>query len=185
MSDTIHQTAMIRPVIRAVRESDLAAVTRIYGHHVETGLASFEEQAPDESEMHRRMTALIDGGYPYVVAELDGAVVGYSYAGPYRARPGYRNSVENTVYLVPQAQGKGIAKALLQAVIDACTDRQFRQMVAIIGDSDNAASIGLHSSLGFELVGILRGIGFKHGRWVDSVLMQRNLGDGEKSLPAR
>lgn len=181
MSNTIDYATVIRPV----RDNDMHSVAAIYGDHVRQGLASFEESAPDESEMLRRMKTLREGDYPYVVAELDGIVVGYSYAGPYRTRPAYKNSVENSVYLSPEVQGKGIAKALMRPVIEACVEAGFRQMVAIIGDRDNAASIGLHASLGFELVGTLHGVGFKLGRWVDCVLMQRALGDGESSLPSR
>jgi L-amino acid N-acyltransferase YncA len=171
-------------VIRSATDSDVAAITRIYGHHVLHGLASFEYDPPDEGDMLARMITLREGGYPYMVAERDGVIVGYSYAGPYRARPGYQNSVEDAVYMDPDAQGRGIAKALLQSVIDSCTDLGFRQMIAVIGDA-SAPSVGLHMSLGFEIVGTLHGIGFKSGQWVDTVHMQRSLGDGEGTLPTR
>jgi len=176
-------SATAAPAVRPVRAGDLPAITRIYGHHVRHGLASFEEEAPDESEMGRRQAALLAQGYPYLVAELDGHVVGYGYVGPYRPRPAYRWTVENSIYLAPDRHGRGIGAALLAALIQAATARGYRQMVAVIGDTANTPSIRLHAKLGFRLVGSLEGVGFKHGRWVDSVLMQRALGPGTGTPP--
>jgi L-amino acid N-acyltransferase YncA len=164
-------------VVRAVVPADIAAITRIYAHAVRFGTASFEIEPPDEAEMARRQRALIEGGYPYLAAEADGAVAGYAYAGPYRSRPAYRFSVENSVYVAPEAHRRGIGRALLDRLIAEAADRGFRQMIAVIGDSDQAASIALHRAAGFRLVGTIAAVGFKHGRWLDSVLMQRKLGE--------
>jgi len=171
------------PVIRPASRADLPDIQRIYAHHVLTGLASFEETAPDLAEMTRRYEALTEAGFPYLAAELEGRVVGYSYCGPYRPRPAYRFSVENSVYLAPEAARKGIGRLLLTALIERATALGKRQMVAVIGDSANHASIGLHESVGFRRVGTIEGAGFKHGRWVDSVLMQRALGPGLTQPP--
>lgn len=171
-------------VIRDAVAGDLPAIAAIYGHHVRQGLASFEEEAPAVAEMARRHAELVGRGYPYLVAEIDGAVTGYAYAGPYRARPAYRHSVENSVYLAPDRQRTGIGSRLLEELIRRCEAAGFRQMVAIIGDSANAASIGLHARMGFRHAGVLTAIGYKHGRWVDSVLMQRPLGPGDTRDPA-
>jgi len=170
-------------VIRPATPADLPDIQRIYGHHVTTGFASFEEVAPDLAEMTRRYTALIEAGFPYLVAELGGRVVGYSYCGSYRPRPAYRYSVENSVYLAPESARKGIGRMLLSALIERATALGKRQMVAVIGDSANHGSIGLHTALGFRMVGVIEGAGFKHGRWVDSVLMQRALGPGLTQPP--
>ena len=172
--------ATVRPATLA----DLPDIQRIYAHHVMTGLASFEEIAPDLAEMTRRFATLVEAGFPYLVAELDGRVVGYSYCGPYRPRPAYRYSVENSVYLAPESAGRGIGRLLLSALIERATALGKRQMVAVIGDSANHASIGLHQALGFRRVGVIEGAGFKHGRWVDSVLMQRALGPGLTQPPS-
>jgi L-amino acid N-acyltransferase YncA len=161
----------------------LPAIHAIYSHSVRHGTASWELTPPDQAELGRRMTTVLDQGYPYFVAELAGSVVGYTYASSYRPRPGYRYTVENSVYVAEGLQGRGIGRALLGHLIDACTDRGFRQMIAVIGDSQNAASIALHRSLGFVHVGLLPNIGFKFGRWLDSVLMQRGLGDSDATLP--
>ena len=166
------------------KTSDIPAITRIYAHAVEHGTASFELAAPDEAEMARRMTDLMGKGFPYIVAEVDGMLAGYAYAGPFRARPAYRHTIENSVYVAPDIQRRGIGRALLAALIAAAEARGFRQMIAVIGDSTKqAASIGLHQALGFHHVGILENVGFKHGRWLDSVLMQRALGDGGATDP--
>jgi phosphinothricin acetyltransferase len=170
-------------MIRDATEADMPSIARIYGHHVEHGLASFELTPPDAAEMTRRFHGVLEQGMPYVVADLDGQVAGYSYAGPYRPRPAYRFTVEDTVYVDPDAVGKGVGRTLLEAIIARCTALGKRQMVAVIGDSANKASIGLHKAMGFEMTGTLRSIGFKHGRWVDSVLMQRPLGDGDATPP--
>jgi phosphinothricin acetyltransferase len=171
-------TVAIRPAVT----SDIPAITRIYANAVEHGTASFELNAPDEAEIARRMNDLTGKGYPYLTGEIEGALAGYAYAGPYRARPAYRLTVEDSVYIAPDRHRRGIGRALLAALIEATAARGFRQMIAVIGDSGNqAGSIGLHEALGFRPVGILQDVGFKHGRWLDSVLMQRALGDGRKT----
>jgi phosphinothricin acetyltransferase len=163
--------------------ADLAAITRIYAQAVREGTASFEIDPADSAEMQRRFEALQADGYPYLVAECDGTVAGYAYAGPYRARPAYRFSVEDSVYVAPGRQRGGIGRALLASLIEAAEAKAFRQMVAVIGDSANTSSIELHRAAGFRLVGTLENIGFKFGRWLDSVLMQRALGEGAGSTP--
>jgi phosphinothricin acetyltransferase len=170
-------------VLRPARAEDFGRISEIYTHFVLHGLASFEEVAPDEGEMHRRWLALIEKDYPYLVAESAGQILGYAYAGPYRPRPAYRYTVENSVYVAPEATRRGVGGRLLDAVIEASAAAGFRQMVAVIGDSANSASIELHRSRGFRKVGTFHDIGFKHGRWVDSVLMQRGLGRGAETLP--
>jgi phosphinothricin acetyltransferase len=169
--------------IRPAQPRDLAVVTAIYDHAVRHGTASFELEPPDESEMARRYDGLRAGGYPYLVAETDGGIVGYAYASPYRARPAYRWSVEDSIYIVPQRQGRGIGRALLERLIAEAEAGGFRQMIAVIGDSGNTASIELHRRAGFRLVGTFENVGFKFGRWLDSVLMQRALGSGATSKP--
>jgi phosphinothricin acetyltransferase len=176
-----HEDAAL--AIRDAAEADMAAVQRIYAHHVRHGLASFEEEAPDVDEIVARRAAVLGRGLPYLVATIGGAVVGYSYAAPYRARSAYRFALENSVYVADGRAGRGIGRALLAALIARCEAGPWRQMVAVIGDSGNRASIALHESLGFRRVGVLQGVGFKHGRWVDSVLMQRALGAGDETLP--
>jgi phosphinothricin acetyltransferase len=172
-------------VIRAATAADLAAITEIYAEAVATGTASFEVMPPDEPEMAARFRGLSEGGYPYVVAERAGTVLGYGYAGPYRPRPAYRHTVEDSVYLAVEARGQGIGGALLRRLIDDATMLGLRQMVAVIGDSANEASIWLHKAAGFETVGTLKDVGFKHGRWLDTVIMQRALGPGATTLPTR
>jgi len=173
------------PRVRDAEDADLAAVVAIYAHHVRTGLASFEETPPGLVEIAERRRQVVARGLPYLVAcAADGTVLGFAYAFPYRARPAYRHSVENSVYVAPTATRRGVGRALLHALIERCTEIGLRQMVAIIGDSGNAASIELHAGLGFRTVGVLQAIGFKHGRWVDSVLMQRSLGAGDNAAPA-
>ena len=169
--------------IRSATEADLPAVTAIYEHAVRFGTATFELDPPDLAEMTRRFRALADGKFPYLAAELDGAVIGYAYAGPYRPRPAYRFSVENSVYLDPKAHGRGIGTRLMRELISQSEARGFRQMIAVIGDSANAASIGVHRSTGFKMIGTCENVGFKFGRWLDTVLMQRALGDGATTLP--
>jgi phosphinothricin acetyltransferase len=161
--------------IRACEQADIAAVTEIYCHHVLHSLATFECDPPGPEEMAKRWHSAIAHGYPYLVAERQGEVVGYAYAGPYRARPAYRYAVENSVYVRADSARQGIGLALLQALIQECERNDFRQMIAVIGDSANDASIGLHKRLGFSMTGTLRSVGFKCGRWVDTVLMQREL----------
>ena len=170
--------------IRPAKTADIPAITRIYAHAVEHGTASFELTPPDEAEMARRMRDLMSKGFPYLVAEVNGVLAGYAYAGPFRSRPAYRLTVENSVYIAPNTHRRGIGRALLAALIEACEARGFRQVIAVIGDSTKqAASIGLHAALGFRHVGILEHVGFKHGRWLDSVLMQRALGPGATTEP--
>jgi phosphinothricin acetyltransferase len=169
--------------VRPAVPGDLPAITAIYAHHVRTGIASFEEIPPDAAEMARRHAEIVGGGFPYVVAEVDGAVAGYAYASLYRARSAYRFAVEDSVYVADGRHGLGLGRALLTRVIDDATALGKRQMVAVIGDSGNAASIGLHRACGFAMIGTLPAIGFKFGRWVDSVFMQRALGPGDATLP--
>ncbi len=170
-------------VIRAVRSADVHDIATIYAHAVEHGTASFEIEPPSEAEMATRMKMLLDGGYPYIVADAGGAIAGYAYAGPYRPRIAYRHTVEDSVYVLPRAARRGVGRELLAELIAQSAECGYRQMVAVIGDSAQTPSIELHRSLGFAEVGTLRNIGFKHGRWLDSVLMQRALGDGADTLP--
>jgi len=169
--------------IRPATPGDIAAITRIYGHAVMHGTASFEIEPPSEAEMARRQRALFDGGYPFLVAELAGNVAGYAYAGPYRNRAAYHWSVEDSVYVDPQAQRGGVGRALLERLIGAAEQNGFRQMIAVIGDSAQAPSIALHRALGFRMVGTLENVGYKNARWLDSVLMQRALGAGAATAP--
>lgn len=172
-------------LIRPSTDLDLPAITAIYGHHVRSGVASFETTAPAADEMRRRRAAILEAGLPYLVAERDGTVLGYAYAGPYRPRIAYRNTVENSVYVHPEANRQGLGRQLLAALIEACAARGARQMVAVVGDSGNHPSILLHEALGFERVGTLRSVGRKHGRWLDSVLLQRAIGPGDTTPPER
>ena len=169
--------------IRAATPADLSAITRIYDHAVRHGTASFEIEPPDEAEMARRYRDLLEGGYPYLVGERDGHVAGYAYAGAYRARPAYRWTVEDSVYVDPTASRRGLGRALLDRLIAESTARDYRQMIAVIGDSAQTASIELHRAAGFRLVGNIENVGFKFGRWLDSVIMQRALGKGAASAP--
>ena len=169
--------------IRPATLADIPAITRIYAQSVRTGTASFELEPPDEAEMARRMQALFDGGYPYIVAEIAGAIAGYAYAGSYRPRPAYRFSVEDSIYVDPSAQRRGVGRLLLAHLIEECERRGFRQMVAVIGDSAQMPSIELHRALGFRMVGTVENVGYKFGRWLDSVNMQRALGPGATTKP--
>lgn len=168
--------------IRPATRKDAPALQAIYGHHVATGFGSFEEAAPSVEEMAERWGAVTARGLPYLVAEVDGVVAGLAYAGPYRPRSAYRFSVEDSVYVAPGFQGQGVGKALLTAVIEACEGMGLRRMMAFIGDSANAGSIGVHQSCGFRHVGVLEKVGFKAGRWLDVVVMERDLG-GEPDAP--
>ncbi len=159
-------------LIRDAAVADMPRLQMIYAHHVLHGTASFEEQAPGLEEMLRRREAVLAAGLPWLVAEQAGTVIGYAYAGLYRARSAYRHTAEDSIYLDPAAAGHGAGRALLAAVITSCTAAGYRELIAVIGDSDNAASIGLHRALGFRDVGVLRDVGFKFGRWLDSVIMQ-------------
>ena len=167
---------MSAPTIRSATPADIPAITEIYAEAVNHGTATFELEPPDAGEMRRRFDELHHGGFPYLVAEADGRIAGYAYAGLYRARPAYRFTVENSVYLTPATHRRGIGLALLMKLIAQCESRGYRQMVAVIGDSANAASIGVHARAGFEMTGTLRHVGFKFGRWLDAVLMERALG---------
>jgi phosphinothricin acetyltransferase len=171
--------------IRTAAEADIPAVAAIYGEAVRTGTASFELDPPSEAEMLRRFGSLAEGGFPYLVAEKAGAVLGYGYAGPYRPRPAYRHTIEDSVYLAEEARGRGVGSALLRELVRASEKRGFRQMIAVIGDSGHEASIRLHQSAGFVLVGTFKDVGYKFGRWLDTVLMQRALGPGAGAPPAR
>lgn len=168
--------------IRPAREADLAAVTEIYAYHVLHGLATFEIEPPSLAETTRRYQSLMAKGYPYFVATLDQIVRGYAYAGAYRDRPGYRHTVENSVYVEHTHVGRGIGRPLLDALISECEQLGYRQMLAVIGDSANIASVRLHEQCGFTLTGTFRAVGHKHGRWVDTVLMQRALGPGDAPI---
>jgi phosphinothricin acetyltransferase len=170
--------------IRPATEADLPSITGIYEHAVRYGTATFELIPPDLAEMTRRFGALMDGGFPYFVAALDGRVVGYAYAGAYRPRPAYRFAVENSVYLEPSIHRRGIGLKLMQHLIAACEARGYRQMIAVIGDSANAGSIGVHTRCGFQMIGTHPHVGFKFGRWLDTVMMQRALGEGATTVPA-
>jgi L-amino acid N-acyltransferase YncA len=161
----------------------MAAVQRIYAHHVLTGVATFEETPPDLQEIIARRRAALDLGLPYLVAEAGDRILGYCYATPYRARPAYRFTIEDSVHVAEGFTGRGLGVALLSALIARCEAGPWRQMVAVIGDSGNLGSIALHRRLGFEMIGVLRSVGFKFGRWVDTPLMQRALGKGDGALP--
>jgi L-amino acid N-acyltransferase YncA len=170
--------------IRPTQQSDLPAITAVYEQAVLTGTATFELEPPDLAEMTRRFRSLSDGGFPYFTALLDGRVAGYAYAGPYRPRPAYRFTVENSVYLDPISHRRGIGLRLMQELIPACEARGFRQMIAVIGDSANAASVGLHTRCGFQVIGTHPNVGLKFGRWLDTVMMQLPLGEGAATVPA-
>lgn len=169
--------------LRDVTATDMAQIQSIYAHHVLHGAASFEEIPPDVAEMQNRFAALKAKNMPYMAAVEDGRILGYAYAGPYRPRSAYRYTVEDSIYLLPDQAGKGLGKLLLSEIIARCTSLGMRQMIAIIGDSANAGSINLHRSLGFAMIGAFPAIGFKFGRWIDSVLMQKALGEGQSTLP--
>jgi L-amino acid N-acyltransferase YncA len=171
--------------IRPAATADLPFVTDIYRHAVLYGTATFELIPPDLAEMTRRFDTLMEGGFPYFTAALDGRVVGYAYAGAYRPRPAYRFTVENSVYLEPAIHRRGIGLQLLQRLITESEARGYRQMVAVIGDSANAGSIGVHTKCGFQMIGTHPDVGFKFERWLDTVMMQRALGEGASTLPAQ
>jgi len=176
---------MTTPSIRAGLPADIPAIAAIYAHAVQHGTASWELEPPDQVEMQRRFEAILAGGYPYLVAEREGEILGYAYAGAYRPRPAYRATVENSIYIAPTAQGLGIGGLLLDALMLACAERGFRQMIAVIGDG-TGASIGsrrLHERAGFRLIGVAEKVGFKHGRWLDQMLMQKELGEGGHTPP--
>lgn len=165
-------------LVRDATLADMAAIQAIYAHQVLRGTASFEEVPPSTEELTARRRAVLDLGLPYLAAELDGRVVGYSYATGYRPRPAYRHSIEDSVYVAEGLRGRGVGRALLAALIARCEAGPWRRMVAVIGDSANRGSIALHARLGFRRIGTLEAVGFKHGRWLDTVLMQRTLDAG-------
>jgi L-amino acid N-acyltransferase YncA len=167
------------------RGSDIPAITAIYADAVVHGAASFELEPPDEAEMARRRAGLVEGGYPYLVAEHEGVMLGYAYAGPYRPRAAYRSTVEDSVYVAPASQGRGVGRTLLTALLAECERLDFRLMVAVIGDEASTGSIALHRGLGFTCAGTLPGIGYKHGRWLATVLMHKAIGPGTSTLPTR
>jgi phosphinothricin acetyltransferase len=169
--------------IRPATPADIPTITRIYAHAVRHGTASFELEPPDQAEMTRRMQALQDGGFPYIAAEIGGALMGYAYAGPYRPRPAYRYSVEDSIYIDTSAHRRGIGRALLARLIEESERRGYRQMIAVIGDSAQTPSIELHRALGFRMIGNIENVGFKFDRWLDSVLMQRAIGPGATTAP--
>ncbi|MBA4171978.1 MAG: GNAT family N-acetyltransferase [Hyphomicrobium sp.] len=175
---------MSPPTIRSANLGDIPAIVTIYQPQVIEGTATFELAPPDEAEMRRRFEAITGAGFPYLAADLEGRLAGYAYAQAFRARPAYRFTVEDSIYVADGVQGRGVGKALLGALVARCTDLGFRQMIAVIGDSERQApSIALHRALGFEVVGKLPSVGFKHGRWLDSVQMQRALGVGDTEPP--
>lgn len=170
--------------LRDCAAADIPAIAAIYGHWVIHGLASFEIAPPDRAEMARRREAILAAGYPYLVAEgAGGRILGYAYAGAWRTRPAYRFGCENSVYVAPDAGRGGVGRALLGALIARCEAKGLRLMIAVIGDSANAPSIGLHRAMGFQPAGLLPATGWKHGRWVDTVLMTRPLGPGANTPP--
>ena len=172
-------------IVRDATPADVPAIAALYADEVRDHVNTYEYDVPDEAEMARRMDAIVGAGYPYIVAqEPDGTIGGYAYASSYRARLGYRMTVENSVYVAAGRQGQGIGAALLGRLIAMCEERGFRQMIAVIGEPTNTASIRLHEKFGFQLVGIFRGIAWKHGRWLDTVQMQRALSSGNDDAPA-
>lgn len=169
--------------LRPSQDADIPAIHAIYAHHVRHGTASFELEPPSEAAFAARRAAVLERGFPYLVAIEDGTLVGYAYAGTYRPRPGYDSTVENSIYLRPDRMGRGIGRPLLTAVVAACEALDLRQIVAVVGDSANLASIRLHERCGFRRVGVLQAVGWKFGRWLDSVLLQRTLGSGDQAPP--
>ena len=164
--------------IRPTSPNDLAAIREIYAHYVRTGVATFELTPPDESEWLQRLHDVTERGLPFLTATLDGEVAGYAYCSPWKTRPAYRHTVEDSVYLAPQALGRGVGGRLLDAVLEDCTRSRVREVIAVIVDDNGAASLALHRNRGFVHAGRLRGVGFKHGRWLDTVLLQRSLTGG-------
>ncbi|UXN65305.1 GNAT family N-acetyltransferase [Phyllobacterium sp. A18/5-2] len=172
--------------IRPAQPADLGPITEIYRDAVLHGTATYEIDPPDQEEMTRRFHAITTGGFPYIVGELDGTVIGYAYASYFRTRPAYWWTVEDSIYIAPEAKGKGLGKALLRQLVVDCTALGFRQFIAVIGDGhDNSASVRLHARAGFKHSGTIKGSGFKHGRWLDTVLMQLDMNGGSQTLPGR
>lgn len=179
----LKKTDFFKIKIRNAKTADMLAIQKIYAYSVLKGLASFEITPPGHEEMSQRHKALLSKGYPYRVAEIDGVIKGFAYAGPFRLRPAYLYTVENSIYVSIESQRQGIGRQLLEDLIECCEKRGYRQMISIIGDSKNFSSIALHAGLGFEKIGVQPSVGFKFGRWVDSVIMQRALGEGSTTLP--
>lgn len=177
------EAAAPKILVRPSKAGDIAVIAEIYGYHVLNGLASFELMAPSVNEMGKRRADLIGRNFPYLVAEIGGRLVGYAYASLYHTRPAYRFALEDSVYIHKDFAGQGVGRLLLDALIEACEKIGCRQLIAVIGDSDNAASIKLHAACGFKRTGTLKAVGFKFGRWADSVLMQLAIGEGAKTLP--
>jgi L-amino acid N-acyltransferase YncA len=171
-------------IVRDFAREDLEPMRAIYAHHVLHGLGTFEEVPPEPDDFAQRVEAVAAKGLPWLAAEAGGQVIGYAYASPFRPRTAYRFTVEDSVYIAPDRTGQGAGRALLSAVVERCQALGLRSLFAFIGDSGNAASLGLHRSVGFEVSGVLRSAGFKHGRWADVVVMQRDLGDGDATLPS-
>ncbi|MBX9592864.1 MAG: GNAT family N-acetyltransferase [Roseomonas sp.] len=171
-------------LIRDAQPADVPAITAIYAHHVAVGTGTFEEQPPAEVEMAARIAKVQGAGWAWLVAELDGAVIGYAYFNQFRDRSAYRFAAEDSIYIRDDVRGQGVGKALVEALLARATDCGFRQIFAVIGDSENVGSIGLHVSLGFRQAGVLKAAGLKFGRWVDVVFMQRALGEGDRTTPA-
>jgi len=169
-------------IIRPATEEDASDVAAIYAHHV-LGEGTFEEEAPDSEEMARRIASVIGSGLPYLVAEESGTVLGFAYAAPFRPRAAYRYTVENSVYVGADHLRRGVGRALLSAVLDACTKLGMRQVIAAVGDSGNAPSLALHRSLGFVDDGVSRSVGFKNGRWLDVVWLRKPLNGGDSTWP--
>jgi L-amino acid N-acyltransferase YncA len=165
-------------VLRAAGADDLPAITALYADHVRTGTATFELDPPDEEEMTRRWDDVVQRSLPYLVAVRNDQMVGYAYAGPYRTRPAYRFTVEDSIYVRADCAGRGVGRSLLDALILRCEHAGARQMIAVIGDTGNTPSIRLHVAAGFARTGLLPSVGWKFGRWLDVVLMQRGLGPG-------
>jgi len=180
---TAEPPAQTPPTIRRASAADVPAIAALYGHHVRHGTASFELEAPSEQRVGERLEAAAARGLPYLVAELDGTVAGYAIANPYRPRPAYAWCLEDSVYVAAERHGRGIGSTLLASLLERSADAGFRQMVAVIGDSANTASVRLHEKLAFRHVGVLENVGYKHGRWLDTVLMQRPIGAGADTPP--
>lgn len=178
-----HLTSSLR--VRDARDEDVPALASIYAHHVLNGTASFEIEAPSQDELMQRRRSVLSLGLPYIVAEgADGEILGFSYATGYRPRRAYRFTVENSVYVAAGLHRRGVGSALLSTLIARCEAGPWRQMIAVIGDSGNSGSIALHRAMGFDHIGTLSRVGYKFGGWLDTVLMQRSLGDGHRSSPA-
>ena len=182
---TFDESAMPIPAIRPATARDMPAIAKIYEHYVLRALGTFEEEPPTAERMAERWQAIVDRGLPYLVAEVDGEIAGFAYAAPYRTRTAYRYTLEDSIYVAPAFLRKGIGRGLLDRLVALATESGYRQMVSVIGDSGNIGSIRVHEAAGFVRAGILPNVGYKLGRWVDSVLMQRGLGEGARTPPNR